>query len=404
MPTGSQQGNAQTEGSVPAKMKARMGGRLQPLRIPKREMSYTLAVNASGLSAFSYSARGPDGALTEHVLAESGDKGFSLGALDIGPELGHGQGGRVRLSRHRRTYACYAVKVVNIVNEQTRHQVKRELGVYSSFEGNHPNIVALHDAFYTDGRVYMVLELMTWGSLELALLKSRDKYLLSLKSKRTEGPAGPATRKPGSHDSAGNESSVPAVSAPRLKQAGGRRAWAMEEAVLVGAASKILRALRFLHKEHAVVHRDIKPDNVMLSRDGSVKLSDFGVSLRGLELESAVQAGTLGYMSPERLEGKICTARGDIWSFGIMLLECAKGRHPLIHDSWRVEGEEIDGEEEIQRVKSAENPAHWTQCDVQAKVVELCSIPNPAHGLAYSREFESLIGQCLRRDEVPNAT
>ena len=67
----------------------------------------------------------------------------------------------------------------------------------------------------------------------------------------------------------------------------------------------------------------------MLSREGQVKLSDFGVSIRGSGDADHV-AGTAGYMSPERLEGQIGSDRGDVWAFGIMLLECAKGQV-----SWR---------------------------------------------------------------------
>jgi len=378
-----------------------MRGGLRPLSIPKREMSYTLNVNDFGLATFAYSARGSDGAVTERVLAEKGEKGFSLSTLLIGPELGHGEEGVVRLSRHKDTGVSYALKEVNIGHEQTRHQLKRELEVYASFSRDHPNIVALYDSFYAEGRVYMVLELMTWGSLALALLKSRENHLRiqSSRSRMLEAAA-PAASASGlhSHASASSTSSAPAQ---RSGPIAGRRAWAMEEPVLVGVASKILRALSFLHEEQAVVHRDIKPGNVMLSRDGSVKLCDFGVSIRGQEAGSATQAGSRGYLSPERMEGKICSRRGDIWSFGIMLLECLKGRHPLIHDSWKVEGEEM-GEEEIQRVDSnGENPAHWTELDVQAKVAELCSGPNPAHGLGCSANLESLIGRCLCKEEVP---
>ena len=427
MPTGEKEKDGEKDegrekSGVPGrKMKAKMG-KLQPLRIPIRSMSYTLAENSSGLATFSYAARETGtGVNKQHCLAEMGEHGFSLRALAIGPELGHGQGGSVRLARHNGSGVEYALKEVNIAEQATRHQCLRELAVYRECQSRrkHPNIVGLFDAFYAEGRVYMVLELMTWGSLELAMLKSREKYLRErvrqrherkqLALKQAQGqtqeqgvqlvhentPLDPCTD-PATHMCT---KSGMAQSSPVRR---GRRGWAMDEPVLAGAAAKILRALSFLHQEHGIVHRDIKPGNVMLSRDGGVKISDFGVSITGgSSKENEYVAGTAGYMSPERLEGELCSDRGDVWAFGIMVLECAKGMHPLIHDSWRAQEEEDEEEGDVSsigRVMSGEDWTHWTHCDVWARVVQ-DDAPS-ADGMGLSDGLAGLIHKCLVKEVV----
>ena len=398
-----------------SKMKMQKNG-LKPLRIPKREMSYTLNANACGLATFSYKARDPiSGQLAEHTLAERGEKGYSLNALAIGPELGHGQGGCVRLSRHEVTGVDYALKEVSIAEDGTRHQVMRELAVYRQCQSKrkHPNIVALFDAFYAEGRVYMVLELMTWGSLELALLHSQQQHARAARAAQKEQGV---SRAPGEcendapeHGDSSSKSShaygereAHAGEGVDSPPAGPRRFGGMDEAVLAGVAGRVLQALAFLFNEHAIVHRDIKPGNVMLSRDGSVKLSDFGVSICGAGDTDHV-AGTAGYMSPERLEGNVCSHRGDIWAVGIMLLECAKGRHPLIDDRWKPMSsfpeDEYQGEvKTMQRSESGTNLMPLTHCDVWAKVVK-DDAPS-ARGLGYSEDLESFVAACLKKDKV----
>jgi serine/threonine protein kinase len=100
--------------------------------------------------------------------------------------------------------------------------------------------------------------------------------------------------------------------------------------VLTQHFAQVLRALEYLHKELHVIHRDIKPSNVLVSENGCVKLTDFGVSgqLASTVGTCASWLGTVTYMSPERIQGRSYTILSDIWSFGLTIVELALGAYP----------------------------------------------------------------------------
>ena len=89
-----------------------------------------------------------------------------------------------------------------------------------------------------------------------------------------------------------------------------------------------------MHKKH-VMHRDIKPANILLNKNGVVKLADFGVSgiLEHTQDGLSSWVGTMTYMSPERLKGQTYFADTDLWSLGIVLVECATGTRPYTQKS-----------------------------------------------------------------------
>jgi serine/threonine-protein kinase len=105
----------------------------------------------------------------------------------------------------------------------------------------------------------------------------------------------------------------------------------------VGIAVRIAQALEYLHT-HDVVHRDLKPDNVMLCTDGSIRLLDFGIAkaagkrrLTFTHLSSAM--GTPDYMAPEQVRGKRGDPRTDIYSLGAILYEMVTGATPFEGDN-----------------------------------------------------------------------
>jgi serine/threonine protein kinase/tetratricopeptide (TPR) repeat protein len=115
-----------------------------------------------------------------------------------------------------------------------------------------------------------------------------------------------------------------------------------EDALRIG--TEIIEGLARAH-EDKVVHRDLKPSNIMLTRDGHVKIVDFGLARRlasddtrtlsGPSLtQTGVMVGTIVYMSPEQLRGEPADERSDIFSLGLILYEMLAGRHPLLRKTY----------------------------------------------------------------------
>jgi len=105
----------------------------------------------------------------------------------------------------------------------------------------------------------------------------------------------------------------------------------LKEALAMGI--RILEALRYAHTQ-GVIHRDLKPDNVMVTPEGEIKLTDFGFANLAALLRrgSDLQLGTPAYMPPEQIRGTPADERSDLYSFGVMLFELLTGRLPFEAD------------------------------------------------------------------------
>jgi len=113
----------------------------------------------------------------------------------------------------------------------------------------------------------------------------------------------------------------------RIKERGAR----VGEKVAGRLAEGVLQGLTYLHSKK-LIHRDIKPSNILLSREGIVKLCDFGVSGELIESRAGTFTGTSLYMAPERLSGLEYSIRADVWSTGLSLLELVQNRFPFSND------------------------------------------------------------------------
>ena len=97
-------------------------------------------------------------------------------------------------------------------------------------------------------------------------------------------------------------------------------------------ALDVLNGLGAAH-ELGVVHGDIKPSNLLVADDGTIKLADFGIAESFTATDCTASGRVIAYAAPERLEGRPATDAGDLYSLGVVLYECATGRKPFADDT-----------------------------------------------------------------------
>ena len=107
----------------------------------------------------------------------------------------------------------------------------------------------------------------------------------------------------------------------------------LENKEAIGIAIQVASGIAAAHSHH-IVHRDIKPQNIIISREGKVKVADFGIAKAvSAQTMNATAVGSVHYISPEQARGGYCDERSDIYSFGITLYEMAAGRVPFEGDN-----------------------------------------------------------------------
>jgi eukaryotic-like serine/threonine-protein kinase len=213
--------------------------------------------------------------------------GTRLGQYDVLSLIGIGGMGEVYRARDTRLGRDVAVKILShafALDADRLARFSREAHLLASL--NHPHIAAIHGLDEVDGIQFLVLELVDGETLATRL---------------AHGP-------------------LP-----------------VDEAV--GIAKQIAEALEAAH-EKGIIHRDLKPANIALTRDGRVKVLDFGlakvldadlpseasIATVGAATGAGVVLGTFAYMSPEQWRGKPIDKRADIWAFGCVLFELLAGR------------------------------------------------------------------------------
>uniref|UniRef100_A0A674EN08 Dual specificity mitogen-activated protein kinase kinase 2 n=1 Tax=Salmo trutta TaxID=8032 RepID=A0A674EN08_SALTR len=163
-------------------------------------------------------------------------------------ELGAGNGGVVNKVRHKPSRLVMARKLIHLeIKPAIRNQIIRELQVLH--ECNSPYIVGFYGAFYSDGEISICMEHMDGGSLDQVLKEARR----------------------------------------------------IPEEILGKVSIAVLRGLAYLREKHQIMHRDVKPSNILVNSRGEIKLCDFGVSGQLIDSMANSFVGTRSYMSVSQL-------------------------------------------------------------------------------------------------------
>ena len=205
------------------------------------------------------------------------------GRYRIVRKLGSGGMANVYLAEDEELGRRVAIKILNdryandeLFVERFRREAKSAAAL------SHPNIVSIYDRGEAEGTYYIAMEVIEGRSLKELIL--------------TRGPLPPE--------------------------------------VAIAYAHQILSALRFAHR-HGIIHRDIKPHNILIGPEDRLKVTDFGIARAGASqmTEAGSIMGTAQYLSPEQARGASVTEASDLYSVGIVLYEMLTGAVPFTGDT-----------------------------------------------------------------------
>ncbi|XP_021933323.1 dual specificity mitogen-activated protein kinase kinase 4 isoform X1 [Zootermopsis nevadensis] len=250
---------------------------------------------------------------------------------DLG-EIGRGAFGTVNKMVHRRSNTVMAVKRIrSTVDEKEQKQLLMDLEVVMK-SNECPCIVQFYGALFKEGDCWICMELMD---------TSLDKFYKFIYEKLQER---------------------------------------IPESILGKITVATVKALNYLKEELKIIHRDVKPSNILLDKRGNIKLCDFGIS--GQLVDSIARtrdAGCRPYMAPERIDPQRARGydvRSDVWSLGITLMEVATGHFP--YPKWNSVFEQL-----FQVVQG--DPPRLS--------------PNE-NGNHFSTEFVNFVNTCLIKEET----
>ncbi|KFK35864.1 hypothetical protein AALP_AA4G046800 [Arabis alpina] len=255
------------------------------------------------------------------------DDEWSLSDLDMVKVIGEGSNGVIKLVQHKWTGQFFALKVIKLnIDRAIRKTISQDLKINQSSQC--PYLITWYQSFYDDGTISLISEYMDGGSLA--------DFLKSVKT--------------------------------------------ITESYISAIFKQVLQGLIYLHHDRHIIHRDLKPSHLLINHRGEVKITGFGVSkvMTNTAALANTFVGTYNYMSPERIVavGNKYGNKSDIWSLGLVMLECATGKFPYAPP----------GQEET-----------WTSVfELMEAIVDQ---PPPALPSGdFSPELSSFISACLQKD------
>ncbi len=272
------------------------------------------------------------GPLWEELLAQPDGltAGERLGPYEVRGAIGAGGMGEVYLAHDSRLGRDVAIKVLPATSGGVDALARFEREARAVAALSHPNVLAIHDVG-AEGSVHFVVTELLEGETLRARLAAR-------------GALAPA------------------------------------EAISYGV--QIARGLAAAH-DRGIIHRDLKPDNIFVTRDGRIKILDFGIAIfdqasvqtgqQSPLTRTGLAMGTVGYMSPEQLLGQPATAQSDLFGFGVVMHEMLAGSHPFSRRSVP----------EVQTAVLREDPASLSRAvpgvsPSLVRVIERCLDKQPA--------------------------